>query len=286
VKIPLFAGAAALVLTSVAMVSAQEPSFTIRADAVRVDVLVTDRGRIVRNLQPADFEVRDNGILQQVDVVAFEQLPLSVVLALDVSDSLDAGQREHLRDAGRILLDHLAPVDESALVTFTHWVELSAALTSDHGRLQEAMARTDDGGRTSLIDATYAAITLAESGPGRSLVLLFGDGVDTSSWLSPDATLDVASRSDVVVYAVTLGRRQRGAYLDRLTSLTGGSWIEIASTRDLASTFATILAEFRQRYVLTYTPRDVAEDGWHTLDVRLKGRRGTVQARPGYLSEP
>ena len=69
-----------------------------------------------------------------------------------------------------------------------------------------------------------------------------------------------------------------------LTSLTGGSLIEIASTRDLSTAFLRILEEFRQRYVVSYTPRGVSRDGWHRLEVRLKGRRATIRARPGYLA--
>ena len=62
----------------------QTPTFSTRADAVEVDVLVTERGRVVRGLQASDFEVRDGGELQQIDLVSFEQLPLSLLLAFDV----------------------------------------------------------------------------------------------------------------------------------------------------------------------------------------------------------
>src|SRR5687768_6453484 len=72
--------------------SAQQPSFSTRVDAVRVDVSVTDRRAIVRGLSASDFEVRDNGIVQQVELASFEQLPLNILLALDLSQSV-AGER-------------------------------------------------------------------------------------------------------------------------------------------------------------------------------------------------
>ena len=65
--------------------SAQQPTFSSRVDAVRVDVLVKDRGQIVRGLGPRDFEVRDEGVLQEVDLVRLEQVPLNVILGFDVS---------------------------------------------------------------------------------------------------------------------------------------------------------------------------------------------------------
>jgi VWFA-related protein len=262
--------------------SAQAPTFSSRVEAVRVDVLVTNRGRIVRGLQAADFQVIDNGVPQVVDLVMFERLPLKVVMVLDMSDSV-AGQRlEHLQAAGALLLDQLAPDDEAALVTFSHVVAIDAPLTTDRTPLRAALARTRASGRTALIDAAHTGIVLGEAGVGRTLLIVFSDGVDTSSWLSADAVLETARRTDVVAYFVSDGERRTPAFNRELTSLTGGALIEIASTRDLGAAFVRILEEFRQRYVISYTPRGVPAGGWHRLEVQVKGRGASVQARPGY----
>jgi len=78
--------ALAMAISAAAVVtgSAQQPTFSSRVEAVRVDVLVKDRGQIVRGLGPQDFEVRDEGVLQEVDIVRLEQIPLNVILGLDV----------------------------------------------------------------------------------------------------------------------------------------------------------------------------------------------------------
>src|SRR5207249_8999904 len=72
-------------------VAAQAPAFSTRIESVRVDVLVTDGGKPVVGLQAADFDIADNGVPQQVDLVSFEQIPLNVVLALDMSDGVAGG---------------------------------------------------------------------------------------------------------------------------------------------------------------------------------------------------
>ncbi len=54
---------------------------------------------------------------------------------------------------------------------------------------------------------------------------------------------------------------------------------------DLAPTFVATLAEFRDRYILSYEPTGVARGGWHPLDVKLKNKRGTVTARRGYFAQ-
>jgi VWFA-related protein len=262
----------------------QTPRFSSRVEAVRVDVLVTDRGGLVRGLRAGDFEVLDNGVPQQVDLVTFEHLPLNIVLALDMSDSVAGDRLDHLRAAGLAVVDQLAPVDEAALVTFSHEVALRSPLTANRDRVRAALQLSAARGQTALVDATHTGIVLAESGVGRSLLILFSDGFDTASWLSEDTVLDTASRTDVVAYCVSTRESQQASFTEDLAELTGGSRIELESTRDLSGAFVRILDEFRQRYLLSFTPRGVSKDGWHRLEVRVKGRRLTIRARRGYLA--
>jgi VWFA-related protein len=270
------------IVLSTAVVAAQQPTFTTRVEAIRVDVLVTDRGKVVRGLGPQDFEVRDEGVLQEIDLVSLEQLPLNVVLGLDVSESVAGERLDHLRRAGDALLQRLVRDDRAALLTFSHVVRLRHELTTDVSRVRQALADVDPSGQTSLVDGTSGAIALAGSDVGRSLLIVFSDGVDTASFLSPAAVLESARRSDVVVYGVAVRGRISPTFLRDLGKLTGGDVLEIESTRDLSQTFLRILDEFRQRYILSFSPRGVSPTGWHRLDVRVKGRRVTVNARAGY----
>jgi VWFA-related protein len=262
--------------------SAQQATFSSRIEAVRVDVLVKDRGQIVRGLGPQDFEVRDEGVLQELDLVQLEMVPLNVVLGLDVSESVTGERLDHLLGASGTLLDRLAGDDRAALLTFSHAVRLRQELTNDIPAMRQALATVIPAGQTSLVDGTSAAIALSGSDIGRSLLLLFSDGVDTSSFLSPDVVLQSARRADVVAYGVAIRSRISPEFLKELGQLTGGAVLEIESTKDLSQTFLKILDEFRQRYLLSFTPRGVSASGWHRLDVRVKNRRGTVSARTGY----
>src|ERR671910_2912878 len=75
--------------------ASQSPQiFRSGVDAVRVDVLVTDRNRSVSGLTTADFTLLDNGVPQELQAVSIEDVPFSAMLALDVSDSM----RPHLDD--------------------------------------------------------------------------------------------------------------------------------------------------------------------------------------------
>lgn len=275
--------AAAVLLAAHASSSgAQRPTFSSRVEAVRVDVLVTNRGRPVQGLTAADFEVRDNGVPQQVDLITPDEVPLNVVMALDISGSLTADRREDLRHAGEALLDALASRDRAALVTFNHAVALGSDLTEDHARVRAALARTRGTGDTALVDATHTAMLVGESGVGRTLVVIFSDGLDTVSWLTAPRVVETARGSEAIVYAVTAGTSYRSDFLDDVSESTGGRILRIDSTRDVKATFLAILDEFRHRYLLSYSPGGVPNDGWHRLDVRVKGRSFSVKARQGY----
>ena len=262
----------------------QLPTFSSRVEAVRVDVLVTDGGTPVRGLRAADFEVLDNGVRQTVDFVSAEQLPLNVVFTFDLSGSIFGERLANLREASHAVLDGLKADDQAALVTFDNSVLVGPGLTRDVRLVKAAIDRAEPTGNTSLVDASFAGLMLAEADVGRGLVIVFSDGVDTASWLGPKAVLDVAKRSDAVVYAVSAGLNRRAEFLGDLTEQTGGRLFTIESTRDLSGVFLEVLDEFRQRYLLSFSPAGVSPGGWHPLTVRVKGRTATVRARPGYLA--
>jgi VWFA-related protein len=272
-----------LLILGAASAAAQRPTFSTRLDVVRVDALVTHNGRIVGGLGPADFEVFDNGVRQQVDLASFEDLPLNVALALDTSESVSGERLQHLRDAGRAVLGGLRSDDKAGLLTFSHRLTLRQALTGDTARLLEALEDVEPRGQTSLVDGTYAGLLIGDADAGRDLLIVFSDGVDTSSWLTPESVVESARRSEVTVYGVATRGGGESDFLEDMAEATGGAVVEIESTRDLSRTFVSILEEFRQRYVVSYSPRGVAKDGWHTLQVRVKGRRANVKARAGYF---
>jgi VWFA-related protein len=281
-----FALAGLLAVSAAAMPAGedQNPTFSSRVEAVRVDVLVTEDGKPVRGLRAADFEVFDNGVRQAVDLVSFEQLPLNVVFTFDLSSSIVGDRLDNLREASRAALDGLKTGDQAALVTFNTTVTVGPDLTSRTSLVQAAIDNAEPTGDTSLVDASFAGMMVAEADAGRGLVMVFSDGRDTSSWLRPEAVVDVAKRCDAVVYGVASGLARRSEFLGKLADQTGGRLFEVESTKGLSDVFLEVLDEFRQRYLLSYSPAGVSRDGWHTLTVRVKSRSAAVRARPGYLA--
>jgi VWFA-related protein len=260
---------------------AQRPTFSSSVEAVHVDVLVTRGGRPVPGLVAADFELLDNGVPQSVTLVSYDRLPLNVLMALDRSGSV-APRFERVRRAAEQLLDQLRPGDRAAAILFNDTVASGSALTDDLARVRRVIRQANPSGGTALVDAVYSGLVVGETFVGRTLSIVFTDGVDTSSFLDRRKVVAIGTRTDVVLYTVSVGPAAERAFLRDLVTSTGGRVVELASPERLGETFVEILSEFRQRYLLTYTPDGVSRSGWHPIEVRVKQRGLSVQARPGY----
>ena len=272
----------ALAVTLTVSVAAGAQTFKSRVESVRLDALVLDRGRPVLGLTADDFQVRDNGALQTVTLLSAGALPMDVILLLDMSGSLSAERLGALRAAGGALLDALGPADRAALATFSREIQRAQPLTHDVAAVRRALERETPSGPTVLVDAMFAAIGMTEPGDRRCLLIVFSDGLDTASWLQPDAVVRAAERSEVVIYAVsTSSARHAPGLLRQVTDSTGGQLLEVDSA-SLPTAFTRVLNEFRQRYVLSYTLASAPAVGWHRLDVRVRQRDLTVKTRAGY----
>lgn len=264
--------------------SAQNSTFSISSEEVRVDVLATKDGKPLLDLMASDFEISDNGVMQEIEYAQLQQhMPINATLVFDMSRSVVGEQLNHLKNAAFGLLAEFGDDDRAALITFNSAVVLGSELTGDITKIQSALDQTKPFGNSSLIDASYAGLVLAESGSELPLIIIFSDGLDTNSWLTDDNVLETAKRNDSVVYAISTSWRPQKSFLKNLTELTGGTLFEVESTDNLEKVFLDILKEFRTRYLLAYTPRGVDMPGWHKLDVRAKNQATTVRTRPGYM---
>lgn len=220
---------------------------------------------------------------QRIDHASFEEIPLNLVLAIDASSSVAGKRGELLRRACHGVLGELRRDDQAGLIVFADPVVIRSPLTRDLASLRAAVDLPLPLGQTSLVDAAQASLLLAESEPGRGLVIVFSDGVEVSSYLPADAVLESAKRSDAVVYGVALPGLARPRFVRDLAEASGGDLFEITSPFDIEPAFKKVLEEFRHRYLLSYTPAGVERAGWHRLKVRVKQQDATVKARPGYF---
>jgi VWFA-related protein len=277
-----------------------QAQFRSGVDVVQVDVSVMRGGAAVAGLRAENFTLADNGVEQQITSATLDQLPLSVIMVLDVSGSVAGEKLAHLIEAGQMLVNGMRPDDRTALVTFSEHVELDVPLTKDAAALTRSLSALEGRGATSLYDAIHIGMQLRPMDTSRTVLLVFTDGADNLSWLRVEGVLDEARRSRVVIHAVQLldsSEPQQPARsrdprtpmtpLQAVTAASGGRVWSATSSADLRRLFTQALEEMRARYLLTYTPKGgTSQEGWHELKVTLKNARGDVTARPGYVVAP
>lgn len=283
-------------VASVSVVTtAQTPVFRSAVEVVRIDVSVMNGARAVTGLTAANFAVTDGGVVQAIDRVEVDSVPLSIMLVLDTSGSMAGERLTDLRSAARRLVEALKPEDSAALMTFAEPAQLMVPMARARGALMAAIDALEAGGATSLYDGLFLALQMRpETTDARSVVLVFSDGRDTASWLSKASITEAIRRSGVVTHIVELvlkmpdggARRGLSRVLDELADAGGGRRWSAASSRDLRELFVRVLEELRSRYLLFFYPTGVAREGWHDVKVTLKGARGDVIARPGYFVPP
>ena len=279
-------------------------TFGTGVEAVYVDVFVTSGGQPVTDLTASAFELRDDGAVRPVELVAVETLPLTALLAFDTSSSVEGEKLAALRRASEAFLDGLRQEDEIGVVAFSHEVRWLARPTQDRDALRRALAACRARGGTSLWDGLHAALGLLPP-QARSLVVIFTDGEDNLSWLDEGQVKAAAQRSNAVIHAVGLRPEEpppqpepfpRGSLVLtsppeleqvralRLTAeMTGGRFWTADSPDRLRQAFAAIVATMNSRYVLRFEPAAGSAPGWHAIQLRLRGAKGDVRARAGYF---
>lgn len=290
----ILAGTVAVALTSRTFVvgaASQQRTFRAAVELVKLDVSVLRGGQPVRGLTKDDFLIDDSGVRQSVDSVTEGlDLPVNVVMALDVSGSVSGDKLANLVEAGRQLNASLRPNDQAALITFSSAVKVRVPLTSDRAEIADALATLRGEGPTAVRDAVWAALQLKPDDDSRTMVLVFTDGVDNASFLGPSELIPGARRIGTVVHAVELGpalnyRSQARSFLGVLADVTGGRQWNATSSRDLHKLFTTAIDEMRARYLVTFYPNGVKHAGWHELKIGVRAR-GEVKTRPGYFVGP
>lgn len=278
------------VVAAVASLSAQQrPIFKSGVDVVRIDASVMNGRSAVGGLTKDYFAITDNGVRQTIDSVSLDRVPLSLMLVLDTSESLLGQPIAALIAATRRVIDNLRPDDAAALITFSDQVRLAVPITRDRDQLLAALTGLTAAGATSINDAIV--LSLLHPPPrtpeSRPVMIVFSDGFDTASWLMSGQAQGAVRRSGMLVHVVEL-RPETGAtnFAREVAKAGGGRAWSATSAGALRELFERVLEELRARYLITYYPSGVSRDGWHDVQVSLKGVRGDVTARPGYFAAP
>jgi len=265
------------------------PTFEVGIEVINLNVSVTDpRNRYVTDLKQKDFGVFEDGVRQELTLFSHENLPISLVLMMDCSASMDEKLRV-AQDAAVGFVKTLAPHDLAQVVQFNDRRTVLQDFTADQGLLEDAIRRTEASGPTALHNALYVSLKeLDKQKSGRELrrraVVLLSDGEDTASLVSDDQVMELARKTEIAIYSISLrpGRsqdRNRLAFsqaahlLTTLSQETGGQVHFPNSLSELDSVYARVAEELRTQYTLGYVSSNKRRDGkWRRIVVRVPER--------------
>lgn len=204
---------------------------TVEGDVIKFDtalvmvpVTVMDRsGRYVPLLRRENFRIQENGIDQKIAYFATTDSPFSVVLLIDTSGSTEFRLRD-IQDAAIKFVDKLKPTDRVMVMSFDDRIEVECKATTDRNVITKAIRHTSTGGGTRLYDAVDDILRKQlKTLEGRKAVVLFTDGVDTTSHrASYESTLRLAEESDASFYSVDYDTSGKGSVMSNGIPMPGG----------------------------------------------------------------
>ncbi len=295
----------------------QEPpqDTVISVDVQVVNVLATVRdkdGVLVSNLSKDDFELYEDGVLQDIKYFTRQaDLPLTIGLLVDTSVSQENLIYEE-RTAGYRFFDKVLRIEKDLafLMSFDIDVELLQDLTAAKPLLQDGLERLQVQGSaqgvmpgpvpqngkpvgTAMFDGIYlAANEMLKGQVGRKALVLVTDGYDYGSKVNIDEAIEAAQRADAIIFSVRYydPRFYQGAVfgggrgdLRQLSRATGGDTYEVKRKQSLDQIFDDINNVVRNQYSIGYTPkRDLSETGFRKIELKLKNKRLEAQTREGY----
>jgi Ca-activated chloride channel family protein len=280
------------------------PTIKVETRLVNVALNVMDaQGVPVGRFGKDDFEILEDGKPQKIAVFEKETAtPLSIVLAIDTSESVMTSERLEKEAAKHFVNALLREQDELDLIEFSDVVRELVPFTNQKKRIEVGINQVQQGYATALYDAVYlASERLAETSAAdgrRRVVVLITDGGDTVKGSRYSQAMEQAQRAGAMVYALIVvpiyadaGRNTAGEHaLIQMAQDTGGKYYYVVDPKDLEPAFRHVSDDLRAQYLLGYyAPRRGKDDSYRTIKVRMTD--GALQGkydlryRTGYYAD-
>ncbi len=293
----------------------------VETSLVTIPVSVFDRnGLYIPNLRRTDFKIFDNGTEQEIAYFGTSDKPFTVILLIDTSRSASY-KIEEIQSAAIAFVDQLEPQDSVTVIEFNESVNVLTEATKDRQAIYKAIRRADFGGGTSLYDAVDFSLNKRLSKiEGRKAIVLFTDGVDTTSRRGRyETTVNDAEEADTLIFPIYYntffqnnggiggspfpnggiilggGNQRNGTssaeyavgkkYLEDLADATGGRVFRPEATPGgLTAAFEGIAEELRRQYNIGFYPTEEGRAGQkRQIKVRVNRPQLIIRARESYF---
>jgi VWFA-related protein len=260
---------------------------------VSIFALVTENEQPVGGLSASDFKVREDEVPQEPIEVAAQVQPLSVIVTLDTSGSMNKAIGT-AKAAAASFVDGLGSSDSVGVIGFSRAVSLLSPMSSTKAESKRAIEGLTARGDTALFDALYASLDATRGRPGRRAVVLLSDGVDDDGFgkvLSKKTSGDVlalAKELNVPVFTIGLGSEIDEKTLRNVANESGGAYFNAATAEDLSALYQKLGKQLSGQYHITYNSNLPGDGTVHTIQLLHNGLRGAkaYQSPSGIAAAP
>jgi len=234
-------------------------------------------------------ELANVGQIVQVESIADDNLPISAVLVIDISDSMSGYPLEKAKEAAIAFINSIGANDSVAIVTFASKVELAQNYTTEKTQLIGVIEGLQTGGRTALYSAGVVGVETVVNAPtGRRVVVLLSDGSEYggASTNAREEALMLARQKGASFYTIGLGFGADRTYLEELALGTNGAFFESPEATQLTNIYTNIAQRLRNEYIITVNA-DVPLDGTiYGFDLQANTSEGATNIASGTLIAP
>jgi Ca-activated chloride channel homolog len=298
----------------------QRPLFRVKVDMVVLAFTVTDsKNRYVNGLKPTDFRILEDGVSQRIVTFAEGAKAPLAISADGTMRQIVAGESElpgvpnpdafvgsnvfilfdtsnfmyrafvYAEDAIADFIRGLDRNDSVAVYTFSRDLSRAAALTRDRNEAIAGLRRAVAGDDTALYNALLLTLRDAAKAPGRKTIIVFSNGPDNASVVSPSDVSRVAEDEGIPIYTISTNEVSSDEVSSnafrRLALRTGGKSYWARTWQRQVEAFEDIREDLGNAYTVTYYPATNPNEGFRKIAVEIvsdPGKRYRVHARPGY----
>jgi VWFA-related protein len=266
---------------------------------VTVYVSVTNSAGEPVGVDPATIQIFENGQQMQLtaiqgggDVVGGDSIPVTTMLVIDISGSMDKGNKiGAARDAAKAYINGMREGDQAGIITFDTQVYRVMEVTTDKAALTAAIDGLQTGTDTAMYDGIQEGTKALESVEGRKAVIVLSDGLDNQSSSNEEAIVNAVGPSGLTISAIGFGDPTLGgqegideAGLKSLTSRTGGQYAYATDAATLSALYQQYGQAFQSEYAITYVSPSTLRDGVNrglTVSLAASGATTEGQYNPG-----
>lgn len=274
-----------------------EYTISVNVGMVVLSGTVQDRkNALVSGLGKDNFQIYEDGVLQQIKNFSHEDVPVTIGLVIDNSGSM-MPKRSDVIAAALAFARSSNPRDQMFVVMFNEKVSFGlpadVSFTDNMSQLERALSGIAPDGQTALYDAVAAALEHLKQGTrDKKVLVIVSDGGDNKSSHTLNQIVAMAEQSGAIIYTIGIfdadDPDQRPQVLKRFAKDTGGEAFLPESLKDVLPICEQIARDIRNQYTLAYIPTNRKRDGTHrAIEVKASAPgqgRLSVRSRTGYFA--